>query len=169
MARVKIDYGIDLGTTNSAICRMEKGEPVVIQVDVTRNIMPSCVFINKKGSIRCGETAYNQMKQDKRRATKSWHQEDSTTYIEFKRTMGTDKIYHYVNETIPNLNRDFISEKLSSEVLKTLKSFVTDETITSAVITVPAKFTVNQKTATIEAAKLAGFKRCELLQGRRYI
>lgn len=164
MARVKIDYGIDLGTTNSAICRMEKGEPVVIQVDVTRNIMPSCVFINKKGSIRCGETAYNQMKQDKRRATKSWHQEDSTTYIEFKRTMGTDKIYHYVNETIPNLNRDFISEKLSSEVLKTLKSFVTDETITSVVITVPAKFTVNQKTATMEAAKMAGFKRCELLQ-----
>lgn len=164
MARVKIDYGIDLGTTNSAICRMEKGEPVVIQVDVTRNIMPSCVSINKKGSIRCGETAYNQMKQDKRRATKSWHQEDSTTYIEFKRTMGTDKIYHYVNETIPNLNRDFISEKLSSEVLKTLKSFVTDETITSVVITVPAKFTVNQKTATMEAAKMAGFKRCELLQ-----
>lgn len=164
MARVKIDYGIDLGTTNSAICRMEKGEPVVIQADVTRNIMPSCISINKNGTIRCGETAYNQMKQDKRRATKSWHEEDSTTYIEFKRTMGTDKIYHYVNKTNPNLNRDFISEELSSEVLKTLKSFVTDETITAAVITVPAKFTVNQKTATMEAAKMAGFKRCELLQ-----
>lgn len=73
--------------------------------------------------------------------------------------MGTDTKYH-----CSNLNKDFTSEQLSAEVLKALKSFVTDETISSAVITVPAKFTVNQKTATIEAAKLAGFKRCELLQ-----
>ena len=159
MARVKIDYGIDLGTTNSAICRMEKGEPVIIKTDVLKDTMPSCISINKKGSIKAGDSAYNTMKQDKRRATKSWHQETSKTYIEFKRTMGTDTPYH-----CSNLNRNFISEELSSEVLKTLKSFVTDETITSAVITVPAKFTVNQKTATIEAAKLAGFKRCELLQ-----
>lgn len=73
--------------------------------------------------------------------------------------MGSDTKYH-----CSNLNRDFTSEELSAEVLKALKSFVTDETISSAVITVPAKFTVNQKTATIEAAKLAGFKQCELLQ-----
>lgn len=62
------------------------------------------------------------------------------------------------------MERDYSSEELSAEVLKTLKSFVTDENFSSVVITVPAKFTVNQKTATIEAAKLAGFKRCELLQ-----
>lgn len=159
MARVKIDYGIDLGTTNSAICRMEKGEPIVIKTDVLKDTMPSCISINKKGSIKAGDSAYNTMKQDKRRATKSWHQETSNTYIEFKRTMGTDTRYH-----CSNLNKDFTSEELSSEVLKSLKSFVTDETITSIVITVPAKFTVNQKTATIEAAKMAGFKRCELLQ-----
>ena len=36
MARIKIDYGIDLGTTNSAICRMEKGEPVIIKTDVLK-------------------------------------------------------------------------------------------------------------------------------------
>lgn len=159
MARVKIDYGIDLGTTNSAICRMEKGEPVVIKTDVLKDTMPSCISVNKKGSIKAGDSAYNTMKQDKRRATKSWHKETSNTYIEFKRTMGTDTKYH-----CSNLNSDFTSEELSAEVLKALKSFVTDETISSAVITVPAKFTVNQKTATIEAAKLAGFKRCELLQ-----
>lgn len=53
---------------------------------------------------------------------------------------------------------------LSAEVLKALKSFVTDEKFSSVVITVPAKFTVNQKTATMEAAKMAGFKHCELLQ-----
>lgn len=159
MARVKIDYGIDLGTTNSAICRMEKGEPVIIKTDVLKDTMPSCISINKKGSIKAGDSAYNTMKLDKRRATKTWHTETSNTYIEFKRTMGTNTRYH-----CSNLNKDFTSEELSSEVLKSLKSFVTDETITSVVITVPAKFTVNQKTATMEAAKMAGFKRCELLQ-----
>lgn len=159
MARNKIDYGIDLGTTNSAISRMEKGEPIVIKTDVLKDTMPSCISVNKKGSIKAGDSAYNTMKQDKRRATKSWHKGASNTYVEFKRTMATDTKY-----SCTNLNKDFSSEELSAEVLKTLKSFVTDETFGSVVITVPAKFTVNQKTATMEAAKLAGFKHCELLQ-----
>lgn len=159
MARNKIDYGIDLGTTNSAICRMEKGEPVVIKTDVLKDTMPSCISVNKKGSIKAGDSAYNTMKQDKRRATKSWHKGASNTYVEFKRTMATDTAYQCIH-----LNKSFSSEELSAEVLKTLKSFVTDETFGSVVITVPAKFTVNQKTATMEAAKMAGFKHCELLQ-----
>ena len=159
MARNKIDYGIDLGTTNSAICRMEKGEPVVIKTDVLKDTMPSCISVNKKGSIKAGDSAYNTMKQDKRRATKSWHKGASNTYVEFKRTMATDTQY-----PCSNLHRSFSSEELSAEVLKTLKSFVTDEKFSSVVITVPAKFTINQKTATMEAAKMAGFKHCELLQ-----
>lgn len=159
MARVKIDYGIDLGTTNSSICRMEKGEPVIIKTDSLKDTLPSCVSINKKGGQRVGDGAYNTMKSDKRRATKSWKKEDSNTYIEFKRTMATDTKYH-----CSNVGKDFSSEELSSEVLKTLKSFVTDEVFRSVVITVPAKFTVGQKTATIEAAKMAGFDHCELLQ-----
>lgn len=159
MAHIKIDYGIDLGTTNSAICRMEKGEPVIIKSDTQKDTLPSCVSFNKKKSVRVGDGAYNNMKSDKRRATKSWYSEASNTFIEFKRTMATDTKYYS-----SYMERDFTSEELSSEVLKTLKSFVTDENISSAVITVPAKFTVNQKTATIEAAKMAGFKHCELLQ-----
>lgn len=159
MARNKIDYGIDLGTTNSAICRMEKGKPVVIKTDVHKDIMPSCIAVNRKRSIKFGDSAYNTMKQDKRRATKTWKKEASNTYVEFKRTMATDTIYQCYN-----LKRAFSSEELSAEVLKALKSFVTDEKFSSVVITVPAKFTVNQKTATMEAAKMAGFKHCELLQ-----
>lgn len=159
MARNKIDYGIDLGTTNSAICRMEKGEPIAIKTDVQKDTMPSCVSVNKKGSIKAGDSAFNTMKQDKRRATKSWHKGASNTYVEFKRTMATDTQYECAN-----LGKSFSSEELSAEVLKTLKSFVTDEAVSSAVITVPAKFTVNQKTATMEAAKMAGFRQCELLQ-----
>ncbi len=159
MARIKIDYGIDLGTTNSSICRMEKGEPAVIKTDTLKDTLPSCVSINKKGSIKVGDGAYNTMKSDKRRATKSWKAEASNTYIEFKRTMGTDTKY-----ACSNMDCEYTSEELSAEVLKTLKSFVTDEVFRSVVITVPAKFTVGQKTATIEAAKMAGFDHCELLQ-----
>lgn len=159
MARNKIDYGIDLGTTNSAICRMEKGEPVVIKTDVLKDTMPSCVSVNKKGSITAGDKAYNTMKQDKRRGTNTWLIGASNTYVEFKRTMATN-----TNYVCTNKNCNFTSEELSAEVLKTLKSFVTDETFSSVVITVPAKFTVNQKTATMEAAKMAGFRHCELLQ-----
>lgn len=159
MARVKIDYGIDLGTTNSSICRMEKGEPVVIKTDTLKDTMPSCVSINRRGGIQVGDAAYATMKSDKRRASKSGKALNSNTYIEFKRTMGTDTKYH-----CSNAGRDFTSEELSAEVLKTLKSFVTDETFRSVVITVPAKFTVNQTKATLEAAKMAGFDHCELLQ-----
>lgn len=164
MARLKIDYGIDLGTTNSAICRMEKGVPVIKKIEVTDDTMPSCVFFNRRGGTVVGASAYRSMKSDKKTATKSWKVEGSNTYVEFKRTMGTDKTYHSKNMADKGLKSDYSSEELSAEVLKALKSFVTDETFRSVVITVPAKFNVNQKTATKQAAKLAGFDHCELLQ-----
>ena len=138
---------------------MEKGEPVVIKTDVLKDTMPSCVSFTKRRSVKAGDSAFNEMKSDKRRASKSGKRSNSNSYVEFKRTMATNTRYHS-----SYMERDYSSEELSAEVLKTLKSFVTDENIASVVITVPAKFTVNQKTATIEAAKMAGFKRCELLQ-----
>ena len=159
MARIKIDYGIDLGTTNSAICRMEKGEPVVIKTTSQKDTMPSCVSFTKKQSVKAGDSAFNDMKSDKLRAAKLGKKEASNAYVEFKRTMATDTRYHS-----SFMDRNYSSEELSAEVLKTLKSFVTDENLSSVVITVPAKFNVNQKTATMEAAHLAGFKQCELLQ-----
>lgn len=164
MARIKIDYGIDLGTTNSAICRMEKGKPVIKKIETTDETMPSCVFFNRKGSIVVGESAYTSMKSDKKNATKKWKIEDSNTYVEFKRDMGTDRIFHSENMAKKGLKADYTAEELSSEVLKKLKSFITDETFRSVVITVPAKFTATQKKFTESAAKLAGFEHCELLQ-----
>lgn len=158
MERNKIDYGIDLGTTNSAICRMEKGVPVIQKTDTQADIMPSCVSVNKKGARRVGQTAYNSMLQDKRRATKSWKY-TSNSYVEFKRSMGTNQTYNS-----SYLGKSLSPEELSAEVLIKLKSFVLDENVHDAVITVPAKFTLLQKTATLEAAKLAGFEHCELLQ-----
>jgi molecular chaperone DnaK len=159
MARTKIDYGIDLGTTNSAISRMENGEPVIKKTDTLKDTMPSCVYINKKKAIQVGDSAYNAMKRDKLKAMKGFDADASNSFIEFKRTMGTDKKYNS-----SNIEKMLSSEELSAEVLKTLRSYVSDETFKSVVVTVPAKFTINQKDATVRAAKLAGFEHCELLQ-----
>ncbi|KMQ68857.1 heat shock protein Hsp70 [Chryseobacterium sp. FH2] len=159
MARTKIDYGIDLGTTNSAISRIENGEAVIKKTDTLKDTMPSCVYINKKQAIQVGDSAYNALKRDKLGAMKNWDDSDSNSFIEFKRTMGTDKKYFS-----SNLGKELSSEELSAEVLKTLKSFVKDENINAVVITVPAAFGNNQKEATREAAKLAGFNHIELLQ-----
>ena len=159
MDRRKINYGIELGLTHSAISRMEKGEPVIIKSDVLKDTMPSCIHVNKKGSIKAGDGAYNTMKRDKRRATKSWSKEASNTYVEFQRTMGTDKKYE-----CPNAGRPFSSEDLSAEILKKLRSFVTDDNVKSAVITIPAKFSVSARAATLTAADMAGFEKVELLQ-----
>ena len=159
MARTKIDYGIDLGTTNSAISRMENGEPIIKKTDTLKDTMPSCVYINKKKAIQVGDSAYNAMKRDKLRAMQNFDANMSNTFIEFKRTLGTDKKYH-----CSNMDKQLSSEELSSVVLKTLKSYISDETFKSVIVTVPAKFTINQKDATLRAAKLAGFDHCELLQ-----
>ena len=158
MARTKIDYGIDLGTTNSAISRIENGEAIIKKTDILKDTMPSCVYINKKKAIQVGDSAYNGLKRDKLSSMKG-DDKSSNAYIEFKRTMGTDKKY-----SSSNLGKDLSSEELSAEVLKALKSFVKDENINAVVITVPAAFGNNQKEATREAAKLAGFNHVELLQ-----
>lgn len=158
MARTKIDYGIDLGTTNSAISRIENGEATIKKTDTLKDTLPSCVYFNKRKAIQVGDTSYNTLRRDKLGAMKNWI-DDSNVFIEFKRTMGTDKKY-----SSSNLGTELSSEELSSEVLKTLKSFVKDENINAVVITVPAAFGNNQKEATREAAKLAGFNHIELLQ-----
>jgi molecular chaperone DnaK len=157
--RNKIDYGIDLGTTNSAIARMENGKPKVIQTDYQKDTMPSSVAINPRKNIIVGDAAYAANIKDKLRLLKTFGKDDSNSYLEFKRTMGKDIKYHS-----SLLDKDFSSEELSAEVLKKLKSFVTDEQIKSIVITVPAMFTMAQNEATINAAKLAGFEVVELLQ-----
>ena len=157
MSRIK--YGIDLGTTNSAIAIIEKGESVIIKSELQKDTIPSCVGFSKKKTVAVGDRAFNQLAADKLSSMKTGKAFDSNTFIEFKRTMGSDKKY-------PSSNMDvsFLSEELSAEVLKKLKSFVQNEEIKSVVITIPAMFNDNQKSATQLAAKLAGFSQVELLQ-----
>lgn len=157
--RNKIDYGIDLGTTNSAIARMENGVPTIKKSDTLKDTFPSCIHFNKKKDVIVGDAAYNTMKNDNARALKTFETGKTNTFIEFKRTMGTTHKYES-----SNMGRAFTSEELSAEILKTLKSVVKDENINSIVITVPAKFLNPQNEATKEAAKLLGFKHIELLQ-----
>ncbi len=155
----KIKYGIDLGTTNSAIAVIDKGESDVIKSEYQKDTMPSCVSFSKKQSVSVGERAYNQIGSDKEKALKVGKEGNSNTFIEFKRTMGSDKKYHSVF-----MDKDFSSEELSSEVLKKLKSFTQGSEFKSVVITIPAMFNDNQKSATQRAAALAGFTQVELLQ-----
>jgi len=162
--RNKIDYGIYLGLGHACVCRMEKGVPVIKKIDVTDDSMPCCVFFNRRGGIVVGASAYRSLKSDKIYATKSWHATGTNAFVEFQRTMGSDKVYHSKNMEDKGLKADYTSEELSAEVLKALKSYITDESFRSVVITVPAKFSVSQINATKDAAKLAGFDHCELLQ-----
>ena len=157
MGRIK--YGIDLGTTNSAISKIEKGESIIIKSDNQVDTTPSCVGFRKKGSVMSGDRAYNSLKSDKLKALKSGKSSDSNFWVEFKRTMGSDKKYHS-----SVCDKDFSSENLSSEVLIKLKSYLQEEVIKSAVITIPAMFNDNQKSATLRAAELAGISQAELLQ-----
>lgn len=159
MARTKIDYGIDLGTTNSAISRMEKGDIEIIKAlpDRKKETTPSCVSFRNNGSILVGDPAYANYRSESLKSLSG--NKSINSFIEFKRTMGTDKTY-----SVSNVNKDFSSEELSAEVLKRLKEYVQDENFNAAVITVPAAFKNNQIDATRRAGKIAGFDHVEVLQ-----
>ena len=138
---------------------MEHGKPVIIRSDNGMETMPSCVSFKKGGTLNVGYSAYSDLGRSKLRALKKKSGRSTDSCIEFKRFMGSDKTY--MSSYAEHL---WTPEELSAQVLKSLCSFVTDEEVKSAVITVPAKFTVNQKDATLEAAHLAGLEQVELLQ-----
>ena len=152
----KIKYGIDLGTTNSAIAKMENGKPMIVTTG-RADIIPSCVAIQNGGRVIVGERAKTIYNQEKERESREGIKPNS--FIEFKREMSNPFSY-----SSSNLGRNITPEELSSEVLKSLKSFVTNEPINSIIITVPAKFNMAQKQATINAGKLAGFEKVVLLE-----
>lgn len=164
MARQKIDYGIDLGTTNSAIARMEGGKIRIIKSDDAQmDTTPSCVSFNKKQTVFVGTKAFNQFGKETIEAYRTSLSEKGkyhlNTFQEFKRAMGTDKKYHSTN-----MDREYTPEELSAEVLKKLKSYVRDEEVAAAIITIPMRFGQHQVDATRRAAEFAGFQYIETLQ-----
>ncbi|WP_461633876.1 Hsp70 family protein [Labilibaculum euxinus] len=158
MARLKIDFGIDLGTTNSAIAVMDEGKTKMYRTDTQRDTMPSCVMVTKKGFL-VGDKALAQLSKDKKKVFTDLNFQ-SNIFTEFKRTMGNSVKY----KTDDKIGVELTSEELSAEILKTLKSYVDNENVSSAIITIPAAFEMNQINATKKAAELAGIEYVELVQ-----
>ena len=151
MNRTTIDFGIDLGTTNSAISVLKGVTPEIIKNNADADITPSAVSIDKKGAVQVGQRAKNRILDA-----------PDDAYVEFKRRMGSDFVYAFRSS---GQNRR--PEELSAEVLKSLRADVQQragEVVEAAVITVPAAFELHQCDATRKAAELAGFAQSPLLQ-----
>ena len=133
--------GIDLGTTNSCVAVMEGGEPVVIANSEGARTTPSVVGFTKTGDRLVGQVA-------KRQAITN----PENTVASIKRFMGTD---HKVT-----LNgKEYTPQQVSAMILQKLKADAEaylGETVTEAVITVPAYFNDSQRQATKDAGTIAG-------------
>jgi molecular chaperone DnaK len=133
--------GIDLGTTNSCVAVIEGGEPVVIANAEGARTTPSVVAFSKTGERMVGQVAKRQAVTNSDRTISS-----------IKREMGTG---HKVNID----GKSYTPQEISAMILQKLKADAEaylGETITSAVITVPAYFTDAQRQATKDAGKIAG-------------
>jgi molecular chaperone DnaK len=145
-----INFGIDLGTTNSAIAKFIKGEVIIFSnpQDYGRNTLPSVVSY-KKDKIIVGNKAKEFLEKDPK----------SVVGV-FKRKMGTAESFK-----IKSINESKTPIELSAQVLKELKTFVnTGDNLDAVVITIPASFDTIQSNATKEAGIQAGFKQVVLLQ-----
>ncbi len=133
--------GIDLGTTNSVVAVLEGGEPTVIPNAEGARTTPSVVAFAKSGEVLVGEVAKRQAVTNVDRTIRS-----------VKRHMGTDW-----SQKIDD--KDFTPQQISAFVLQKLKrdaEAYLGETVTDAVITVPAYFSDAQRQATKEAGEIAG-------------
>ena len=135
--------GIDLGTTNSCVAVMEGGEPVVIPNAEGARTTPSVVAFTKNGERRVGQVAKRQAVTNPDR-----------TIISIKRDMGTDR-------RISIDGKDYAPQDISAMILMKLKADAEaylGETVTQAVITVPAYFSDSQRQATKDAGRIAGLE-----------
>ena len=135
--------GIDLGTTNSCVAVMEGGEPVVIANAEGNRTTPSVVAFSKTGERLVGQVAKRQAITNPER-----------TVISIKRDMGTDR-------KVKIDDKGYTPQEISAMILQKLKADAEGylgETITQAVITVPAYFSDAQRQATKDAGKIAGLE-----------
>lgn len=135
--------GIDLGTTNSCVAVMEGGEPTVIPNPEGARTTPSVVAFTKDGERLVGQVA-------KRQAITN----PDKTISSIKRDMGTDR-------KVDIDGKKYTPQEISAMILQKLKSDAEaylGETVTQAVITVPAYFSDSQRQATKDAGKIAGLE-----------
>ena len=135
--------GIDLGTTNSCVAVMEGGEPVVIANAEGGRTTPSVVAFSKTGERMVGQVAKRQAITNPDRTISS-----------IKRDMGTDK-------TVTIDDKKYTPQEISAIILQKLKADAEaylGQSVSEAVITVPAYFTDAQRQATKDAGKIAGLE-----------
>jgi molecular chaperone DnaK len=146
-----MEFGIDLGTTNSCIGRCEGDTVRIFQNNDLMNVTPSAVHITKTGRVYVGRKAYDAIARDA-----------ANIATEFKRAMGNKETKRF-----PATDRSMSPEELSAEVLKALCDDVKrsiEKDVTAAVVTVPAAFGQLQCDATARAGDLAGIIDGTLLQ-----
>lgn len=135
--------GIDLGTTNSLVAAWIDGAARLIPNALGSSLTPSCVGIDEDGSVLVGEAARERLQTHPAR-----------TASLFKRYMGSARVVRLGD-------RDYRPEELSALVLRSLKAdaeAALGQTVTEAIITVPAYFSDAQRKATRVAGELAGLK-----------
>ena len=137
-------FGIDLGTTNSALAVYTGGTSEIVNVD-GRSTIPSVVWYHPDGTTTVGREAYARKGRP-------------DVVYSSKRDMGTDKVYHLTLED--GSTKDVTPIDVASEVLKAIveKSDKSYGTVIESVITVPAYFNDKQRTATRLAAEKAGIQ-----------
>lgn len=144
--------GIDLGTTNSAICIYDGENIRLFKSPEQNDVTPSAIFIDKRGNKLHGIRAYDMAAQSPGNAA-----------TKFKRMMGTSTPLK-----LPAVNITMTPEECSAEILKVCFGYLPEEIRndpeTGTVITVPAAFNQMQKDATMAAAEMAGLGKVALMQ-----
>lgn len=144
-----VNFGIDLGTTNSLIAKYDGAKVVVFKNPIGQKETLASVVAYRPDRILVGDKAREHLKKD-----------PINVFGNFKRKMGTDERYYVVN-----IDDNVTPVQLSALVLKELKNFVhTGEIPEACVITIPASFDTMQSNATLKAGQEAGFKEIFLLQ-----
>ena len=143
--------GIDLGTTNSAICSYDGSAVHVWKSPEQNDVTPTAIFVDRRGNRYYGRRAYDQI---------AAHPENGAAL--FKRYMGTKERF------LKGAGLHWTPEECSAEILKVLFGYLPEEIRsdpeTATVITVPAAFNQMKKDATLEAAQRAGIGRVALVQ-----
>jgi molecular chaperone DnaK len=156
--------GIDLGTTNSAMSVFENGEAKIIANKEGKNTTPSIVAFTDKGEILVGESAKRQAITNPEKTIYSIKRIMGLMFDEEHASEAKDRLpYHIINRNgacaIEVADKTYTPQEISSKILMKLKEDAEaylGETVTDAVITVPAYFNDAQRKATKEAGTIAG-------------
>jgi len=158
--------GIDLGTTNSCVAVMEGGKPTVIANAEGFRTTPSVVAYTKNQDQLVGQIAKRQAVMNPENTFYSvkrfiGRRVDEVTEESKEVSYGVEKVGANVKVKCPVLNKQFAPEEVSAQVLRKLAEDAgkyLGETVTQAVITVPAYFNDSQRQATKDAGKIAGLE-----------